>query len=124
MYFYYTIKILQKTNMYSTLHDMALASKEKQKIIGKYRINDKDTGSSEVQIATLTTQIKKLTEHLKINTKDNHSRRGLLKMVAKRKKLMDYLKKKNKASYEELTKNLGLRRNRRLADKAKETIDQ
>jgi len=96
---------------------MALETKEKQKIIGKYRVHDKDTGSPEVQIATLTTQIKKLTEHLKDNPKDNHSRRGLLKMVAKRKKLMDYLKKKNEKSYNSLTKNLSLKRNRRLADK-------
>jgi small subunit ribosomal protein S15 len=96
---------------------MALETKEKQKIIGKYRVHNKDTGSPEVQIATLTTQIKKLTGHLKDNPKDNHSRRGLLKMVAKRKKLMDYLKKKNEKSYDSLTKNLSLKRNRRLADK-------
>ncbi|MFC1751525.1 30S ribosomal protein S15 [Patescibacteria group bacterium] len=93
-----------------------LSLKEKKKIMDKYRINEKDTGSSEVQIAILTEQIKQLTKHLKENAKDNHSRRGLLKMVSKRKQLMDYLKKKNEESYNSLVKNLGLKRNRAISD--------
>jgi len=96
---------------------MALSVREKEKIIKKYRLHDKDSGSSEVQVAVLTEQIKELTEHLKEQPKDNHSRRGLLKMVSKRKSLMDYLKKKNPESYSSTTKKLGLKRNRSLADK-------
>lgn len=96
---------------------MALNSKEKEKVMKKYSIHDKDTGSSEVQVAVLTEQIKQLTDHLKIQPKDNHSRRGLLKMVSKRKSLLDYLKKKNEESYLSLTKKLGLKRNRALTDK-------
>lgn len=96
---------------------MALHTKEKQKIIEKHQVHGKDTGSSEVQIAVLTEQIKQLADHLKNNPKDNHSRRGLLKMVSSRKKLMDYLKKKNKSKYQELTKKLRLKKNRSLADK-------
>lgn len=94
-----------------------LTTQEKQKTIAKHRINDKDTGSAEVQIAILTEQIKQLTEHLKGQPKDNHSRRGLLKMVSKRKTLMDYLKKGNEKSYTNLTQKLGLKKNRALADK-------
>jgi small subunit ribosomal protein S15 len=94
-----------------------LSIKEKEKIIKKYRLHGKDTGSSEVQIAVLTEQIKQLTQHLKENLKDNHSRRGLLKMVSQRKKFLDYLKKKNEKSYLSLVKKLGLKRNRALADK-------
>ncbi|MFC1756772.1 30S ribosomal protein S15 [Patescibacteria group bacterium] len=96
---------------------MALSKTEKEKVIKKYQLNEKDTGSSEVQIAVLTDQIKSLTGHLKGQPKDNHSRRGLLKMVSKRKTLMDYLKKKNEEGYLALTKKLGLKRNRALADK-------
>jgi len=92
-------------------------TKGKDKVISKHQIHDKDTGSSEVQIAVLTEKIKQLTGHLKEQPKDNHSRRGLLKMVSQRKKLMDYLKKKNEESYSSLTKKLGLKRNRSLADK-------
>jgi small subunit ribosomal protein S15 len=99
---------------------MALSTKEKQKIMDKYRVHGKDTGSSEVQIAVLTEEIKQLTAHLKENPKDNHSRRGLLKMVSKRKSLMDYLKKTNAESYVQLTKKLGLKKNRALADKTTE----
>jgi len=94
-----------------------LTTTEKQKIIGRHRIHDKDTGSAEVQIAVLTEQIKQLTDHLKGQPKDNHSRKGLLKMVSKRKTLMDYLKKKDQEGYTALTKKLGLKKNRALADK-------
>lgn len=94
-----------------------LTVKEKENIIDKYRLHNKDTGSSEVQIAVLTEEIKQLTEHLKKHRKDNHSRRGLLKMVSQRKKLMDYLKKKNEKSYSSLIRKLKLKKNRALADK-------
>ncbi len=103
---------------------MALTVKEKQKIIDKYRLNDKDTGSSEVQIAVLTEEIKQLTEHLKKHKKDNHSRRGLLKMVSQRKKLMDYLKKRNEESYTSLVQKLKLKKNRALSDKLADKKEQ
>ncbi|MBU1178993.1 30S ribosomal protein S15 [Patescibacteria group bacterium] len=103
---------------------MALSVKEKEKSIAKHRLHDKDTGSSEVQIAILTDQIKELTKHLKEQPKDNHSRRGLLKMVSKRKSLMDYLKKKNAENYSSLIKKLGLKRNRSLADKKTDEPDE
>ena len=89
---------------------MALPTKEKAKIIEKFRIHDKDTGSTEVQIAVLTEEITKLTEHLKKNQKDNHSRRGLLGMVARRKKFLDYLKETNLRKYNQVVKKLGLKR--------------
>lgn len=89
---------------------MALQKEEKRKIIKSVKAHDKDTGSPEVQIAIFTEQIKKLTDHLKINKKDNHSRKGLLQMVSKRRRLLDYLSKKNKESYDKLVKKLGLRK--------------
>lgn len=87
---------------------MTLTSKTKKKIIEGYQIHEKDTGSAEVQIAVLTQQIKKLASHLKKNPKDNLSRRGLLKMVAKRKTLLNYLKKKSEKRHEKLMKKIGL----------------
>ncbi len=87
-----------------------LAVKEKQKIIEKIRTHEKDTGSSAVQIAILTEEIKRLTSHLKIHQKDNHSRRGLLKMVAKRKSLLDYLADDNPRSYHTVVRKLGLKK--------------
>ena len=89
---------------------MALTPKEKIKVIEKYRAHDTDTGSSEVQIAVLTQEIAKLTDHLKKFPKDNHSRRGLLGMVARRKKFLDYLKEHNVRKYNGLIKKLGLKR--------------
>lgn len=86
-----------------------LPTKKKQKIISEYKVHDKDTGSPEVQVALLTEQIEQLAKHLKKNPKDNHSRLGLLKMVAERKTLMNYLAKKNKKRYQNLTKRLGLK---------------
>ena len=82
----------------------------KQEIINQYRRDEKDTGSSEVQIALLTERINELTEHLKVHKKDNHSRRGLLKMVGKRRNLLNYLAKKDEATYKDLVKKLGLRK--------------
>lgn len=89
---------------------MSLQKEEKQKIIKNVKAHDKDTGSPEVQIAIFSEQIKKLTDHLKGHKKDNHSRKGLLQMVSKRRRLLDYLSKKNKESYEKLVKKLGLRK--------------
>ena len=82
----------------------------KQEIINQYRRDEKDTGSSEVQIALLTERINELTEHLKVHKKDNHSRRGLLKMVGKRRNLLNYLAKKDEEAYKELVKKLGIRK--------------
>lgn len=87
-----------------------LKSSKKSKIISEYKIHEKDTGSSEVQIAILTKQIEELAKHLKKHPKDNHSRRGLLQMVVKRKKLLDYLKKENEKSYNKVVKKLGLKK--------------
>ena len=89
---------------------MALDSKTKEDIVKKYRRSDSDCGSSEVQIALLTANINNLTDHFSRNKKDVHSKRGLLKMVMKRKSLMKYLKNKNLKDYENLVKELGLRK--------------
>ncbi|HOF15001.1 MAG TPA: 30S ribosomal protein S15 [Spirochaetota bacterium] len=83
---------------------------EKNEIINKYRVHEKDTGSTEVQIALLTERINHLTEHFKVHIKDHHSRRGLLKLVGTRRRLLDYLKKKDVMKYRELIKSLGIRR--------------
>jgi small subunit ribosomal protein S15 len=88
---------------------MALDQDVKQEIISKYQRDTKDTGSAEVQIAVLTTQIKVLTEHLKSNHKDHSSRLGLLKMVGKRKRLLKYLRRKNYTKFQELVSDLGIR---------------
>ena len=88
-----------------------MISKEtKSQIIEKYKRDEKDTGSPEVQIAILTERINELTEHLKVHKKDNHSRRGLLKMVGKRRNLLNYLTKKDINRYREIVEKLGLRK--------------
>ena len=87
-----------------------MTAERKQEIINQYRRDEKDTGSSEVQIALLTERINELTEHLKIHKKDNHSRRGLLKMVGKRRNLLNYLAKKDENAYKGLVEKLGLRK--------------
>ena len=88
-----------------------MISKEmKSQIIEKYKREEKDTGSPEVQIALLTERINELTEHLKVHQKDNHSRRGLLKMVGKRRNLLNYLAKKDINRYREIVEKLGLRK--------------
>jgi len=87
---------------------MALTTLEKQKIIGEYELHDGDTGSPEVQIAILTEEIKKLSEHLKIHKKDNHSRRGLLQKVGKRRRLLQYLESNESNRYEALKKKLNI----------------
>lgn len=85
---------------------MALKKEEKQKLMKKYASHEKDTGSPEVQVAILTEQIAKLSDHLKTHKKDSHSRRGLLKMVGKRRRLLQYLKEKDEARYDKLAKDL------------------
>ncbi|MEX2145247.1 MAG: 30S ribosomal protein S15 [Candidatus Spechtbacterales bacterium] len=87
-----------------------LKSEEKQKVINKYKLHEKDTGSAEIQAAVLTEEIKRLIRHLKKHSKDNHSRRGLLVMVSKRKKLLDYLMREDSKSYNTIIKKLGLKR--------------
>lgn len=89
---------------------MALTPSEKQKIIKKFAVEKEDTGSPEVQIALLTFQIKKLTEHLKKHKKDIHSRRGLLSMIGKRRRLLNYLSKKSEKRYKAVIKKLRLKR--------------
>ena len=89
---------------------MSLTTEAKASIIEKFQRNSTDTGSSEVQIALLSANINALTEHLKIHKKDVHSRRGLVKMVSQRRKLLDYLKGKDRKSYMHLLKELGIRK--------------
>jgi small subunit ribosomal protein S15 len=84
--------------------------KAKNEIINEYRKHESDTGSPEVQIALLTERINHLTEHSKVHKKDNHSRRGLLKLVGQRRRMLNYLKKANLQGYRELIQKLGLRR--------------
>jgi small subunit ribosomal protein S15 len=89
---------------------MATAREVKEKIVGDYKTHGSDTGSSQVQIALLTQRINELTEHFRTHSKDNHSRRGLLKMVSRRRKLLDYLRSRDVNEYHEIIKKLGLRR--------------
>jgi small subunit ribosomal protein S15 len=89
---------------------MALTQDQKNEIISKYKLHDKDSGSAEVQIALLTERIRVLTEHFQVHKKDHASRRGLLKLVGRRRKLLDYLKNKKIDSYRELLKALDLRK--------------
>ena len=87
-----------------------MTKERKQEIIKTYARQEGDTGSPEVQIALLTERINELTEHLKIHTKDNHSRRGLLKMVGRRRNLLNYLMRTNLEGYRELTEKLNIRK--------------
>ena len=89
---------------------MSLSSEAKSNIIKEYGRGDADTGSPEVQVALLTQRISELTEHFADHKKDHHSRQGLLKMVNKRRRLLDYLKEKDQNRYRELISRLGLRR--------------
>ena len=89
---------------------MALTKEEKAEIIQQYGRSDGDTGSSDVQIALLSEQIRQLTDHLKTHKHDHHSRRGLLKMVAQRRKLLDYTRGKSEERYKTLITRLGIRR--------------
>ncbi|MEM9717047.1 MAG: 30S ribosomal protein S15 [Pseudomonadota bacterium] len=89
---------------------MSITAELKEQLIKDYALKEGDTGSPEVQVAILTSRITTLTEHFKTHKKDNHSRRGLLKMVAQRRKLLDYVKGKDEARYQDLIKRLGIRR--------------
>ncbi|HLR61853.1 MAG TPA: 30S ribosomal protein S15 [Lentibacillus sp.] len=89
---------------------MAITKERKNEIISEYKVHDNDTGSPEVQIAVMTEEITKLNEHLRVHTKDHHSRRGLLKMVGRRRHLLNYLRNKDVTRYRELIKKLGIRR--------------
>ncbi|MBE0530516.1 MAG: 30S ribosomal protein S15 [Rhodospirillales bacterium] len=89
---------------------MSITVEKKQELIGKFALKEGDTGSPEVQVAILSERILNLTEHLKTHKKDFHSRRGLLMMVGQRRRLLDYVKRKETARYEALIKELGLRR--------------
>jgi len=89
---------------------LSLGKEEKKKIIEEYKVHENDTGSSEVQLAILTQEINNLTEHLKAHKKDFHSRRGLLKKVGRRRRLLEYLKTKDTGRYKKLIKKLGLRK--------------
>ena len=89
---------------------MSITQQEKAELVKKYGRGDNDTGSTEVQVAILTTRINNLTEHLKTQKKDFHSRRGLLVMVGQRRRLLDYLNSNSNERYAELIKSLGLRR--------------
>ena len=89
---------------------MALENEIKTSIIEKYRLHDSDSGSAEVQIALLSERITQLTEHFKVHKKDHHSRRGLMKLVGRRRRLLDYLKKNKLDTYREMIQSLNLRR--------------
>ncbi|HQU73551.1 MAG TPA: 30S ribosomal protein S15 [Calditrichia bacterium] len=89
---------------------MSISQAEKQKIISKFGQSEKDTGRTEVQVALITHRIVELTDHLKKNSEDHHSRRGLLKLVGQRRRLLNYLSKKDITRYRELINELGLRR--------------
>jgi small subunit ribosomal protein S15 len=89
---------------------MAICKEKKQDVINEYKVHESDTGSPEVQIALLTVRINELNEHLKTHKKDHHSRRGLLKMVGKRRNLLNYLKDNNIDRYRTIISKLGLRK--------------
>jgi small subunit ribosomal protein S15 len=89
---------------------MSLSNDQKNELVKKYGENDFDTGKTEVQVALLSERIKYLTDHFKTHTKDHHSRRGLLKLVGQRRRLLDYLARKDITRYRNLVKDLGIRR--------------
>ncbi|MBW2118762.1 MAG: 30S ribosomal protein S15 [Deltaproteobacteria bacterium] len=89
---------------------MVLTPETKREIIDRFKVNENDTGSPEVQIALLSNRIKYLTDHFKIHKKDHHSRRGLLKLVGQRRRLLNYLKKRNADKYQSVIKELGIRK--------------
>ncbi len=89
---------------------MSLETERKAELVSKYRTHESDTGSPEVQVDILTKRINDLTEHFKVHAKDYHSRRGLMIMVGQRRRLLDYLRRKDKTRYSTLIERLGLRR--------------
>jgi small subunit ribosomal protein S15 len=92
------------------MEPMSVTAERKKEVIAQYAVNEGDTGSPEVQVAVLSERITNLTEHFKTHAKDNHSRRGLIKLVSQRRRLLDYVKSKDQARYEALIQRLGLRR--------------
>ena len=95
---------------YVEVTSVALNKDRKTDIIGTYKTHDSDTGSPEVQVALLSERINYLTEHFKVHAKDHHSRRGLLKLVGQRRRLLDYLKSKDSERYAEIIRRLGIRK--------------
>lgn len=93
-----------------TVEDTLLSNERKTEVISTYRTHDSDTGSPEVQVAILSDRISYLTEHFKTHVKDHHSRRGLLKLVGQRRRLLDYLKRKDTERYSDLIRRLGIRK--------------
>ena len=89
---------------------MVLTAGAKKEVIERFKVHETDTGSPEVQIALLTSRIKYLTDHFKVHKKDHHSRRGLLKLVGQRRRLINYLKRKDVEKYRDLIKELGIRK--------------
>ena len=89
---------------------MSITPEKKQEVIKEFAKSDGDTGSAQVQVAILTNRILSLTEHMKVHKKDYHSRRGLIMLVGKRRRLLDYIKKKDQSQYQDLIAKLGLRR--------------
>lgn len=89
---------------------MSITPERKKELVGQYAVKDGDTGSPEVQVAILTERITNLTQHFKSHAKDNHSRRGLLKLVSQRRSLLDYVKRGDHARYQSLIERLGIRR--------------
>jgi len=89
---------------------LAQTGEQRQEIIRDYRVHDSDTGSTDVQVALLTQRINELTEHFKTHTKDHHGRRGLLKLVGRRRRLLDYLKSRDAERYRRLIERLGIRK--------------
>ncbi|MBU0733066.1 MAG: 30S ribosomal protein S15 [Proteobacteria bacterium] len=89
---------------------MVLSAGAKREVIERFKVHEKDTGSPEVQIALLTSRIRYLTDHFKLHKKDHHSRRGLLKLVGQRRRLIKYLKRKDMEKYRDLIKELGIRK--------------
>jgi len=89
---------------------VVLTPEAKKEIIDRFKVNENDTGSPEVQIALLSSRIKYLTDHFKVHKKDHHSRRGLLKLVGQRRRLLNYLKKRNVEKYQSVIKELGIRK--------------
>lgn len=87
-----------------------ITAEEKKQIVSKYQVHNKDTGSPEVQVAILTERINQLTAHFQIHKKDHHSRLGLLKMVGRRRRLLDYLRRQDEARYRKLIDSLGIRK--------------
>jgi len=89
---------------------VSITKEKKTEVIGSFKVHEKDTGSADVQVAVLTERINSLTEHLREHKKDHHSRNGLLHLVGRRKKLLEYLKKRDVKRYQELVSKLGLRK--------------